>query len=222
MSDSRTHTATSSISSTLATPLASHQPLTVQESRDKRLARQQARFRDRGGIFVSQQRTALLDVLLGKKTLKQVTARRSRSRSASCSPIRRKSGKVVGDEVRPNAGRKSIVQVEDDQDEPVPGPSKVALKKAAPARKGRKKATAVATRTKKSQVEDTVPDATAGSDDFFSKPTTDISNNDTKKVSKARGAARKTKGTSVAARAKGKGKGKGKAKLADVQVEVTD
>ncbi|KAJ3932556.1 MAG: hypothetical protein NXY57DRAFT_100351 [Lentinula lateritia] len=110
-----THSTTHSIAST---PL-NRPPLSAQESREKRLAHQQSRFRDRGGVFVPQQRTALLDILLGKTTLKQVTARRrSRSRSTSHSPVRRKSLKgTLGDNGEPallprvKKGRKSVIEV---------------------------------------------------------------------------------------------------------------
>ncbi|CAA7262083.1 unnamed protein product [Cyclocybe aegerita] len=41
-------------------------PLNVEESRAQRLQRSQARFRDRGGIFVPSSRSKLADILLGK------------------------------------------------------------------------------------------------------------------------------------------------------------
>ncbi|KIK65052.1 hypothetical protein GYMLUDRAFT_39456 [Collybiopsis luxurians FD-317 M1] len=129
----------SSLSSALTTPNAPTS-LTAQESREKRLAHQQSRYRDRGGVFVPQQRTALLDILLGKTTLKRVT--RSRSRSVSCSPVRRKSEKLAGgnhDQAPPKGkkGRKSVIQDTGDQDEQNAGPS--IIKKSAPLRKGGRK-----------------------------------------------------------------------------------
>lgn len=84
-------------------------------------------------------------MLLDKKTLKQITTRHSRSRSASVSPLRRKSlGKGVEDKQQLDTSTGGQAE----QDESVPGPSNVSLvgtkrKKVAPApaRKSRKKAT---------------------------------------------------------------------------------
>ncbi|KAH9893978.1 hypothetical protein C8Q73DRAFT_790557 [Cubamyces lactineus] len=61
---------------------------TVEASREKRLERQQARFRDRGGIFKPSGHNALLDMLLargvnGESPSRANSPRRSRSRSAS-------------------------------------------------------------------------------------------------------------------------------------------
>ncbi|KAJ8469145.1 hypothetical protein ONZ51_g9179 [Trametes cubensis] len=61
---------------------------TVEASREKRLERQQARFRDRGGIFKPSGHNALLDILLarginGESPSRANSPRRSRSRSAS-------------------------------------------------------------------------------------------------------------------------------------------
>lgn len=80
-------------------------------------------------VFVPQQRTALLDILLGKTTLKQVTARRrSRSRSTSHSPVRRKSLKgTLGDNGEPallprvKKGRKSVIEVVHNDEGPFAG-----------------------------------------------------------------------------------------------------
>ncbi|KAJ3727336.1 hypothetical protein DFJ43DRAFT_544572 [Lentinula guzmanii] len=115
----------------LNTP-ANRPPLSAQESREKRLAHQQSRFRNRGGIFVIPERsTNLVDDLIRKTNLKPATARRSRSRSKSHSPIRRKSGKAaVGDHdethvlSRARKGPKSAIAVVADEDEPIAGPSK--------------------------------------------------------------------------------------------------
>ncbi|KAI0674737.1 hypothetical protein C8Q78DRAFT_497237 [Trametes maxima] len=65
---------------------------TVEASREKRIERQQARFRDRGGIFKPAEHNALLDILLsrgvnGESPSRANSPRRSRSRSAS--PIRK-------------------------------------------------------------------------------------------------------------------------------------
>ncbi|KAJ8455095.1 hypothetical protein ONZ51_g12643 [Trametes cubensis] len=61
---------------------------TVEASREKRLERQQARFRDRGGIFKPSGHNALLDILLarginGESPSRANSPRRSQSRSAS-------------------------------------------------------------------------------------------------------------------------------------------
>ncbi|KAF9054185.1 hypothetical protein BJ165DRAFT_690772 [Panaeolus papilionaceus] len=66
----------------LATPIEN-----VEESRAQRLQRQQARFRDRGGIFVPSSRNTLADILLGK-----ASPLKKRQRSVSASPTRRLSG----------------------------------------------------------------------------------------------------------------------------------
>ncbi|KAJ6464265.1 hypothetical protein C8R47DRAFT_70948 [Mycena vitilis] len=81
--------------------VAPNSPSQVQESRTKRLVRQQARFRDRGGIFVPRTHNNLLDILLGKKKPSPLKGRsRSRSRSISVSPTKRLSRD-------PSVGRKS-------------------------------------------------------------------------------------------------------------------
>ncbi|KAI0354332.1 hypothetical protein OH77DRAFT_1590790 [Trametes cingulata] len=61
---------------------------TVEASREKRIERQQARFRDRGGIFQPSEHNALLDILLargvnGESPSRANSPKRSRSRSAS-------------------------------------------------------------------------------------------------------------------------------------------
>ncbi|EDR09391.1 uncharacterized protein LACBIDRAFT_318927 [Laccaria bicolor S238N-H82] len=71
--------------------------LDVEESRAKRLQRQQARFRARGGIFVPSNRNLLADILLGRAAPRQ-SPRRSRSRSLSCSPSKPNGGNTVLDE----------------------------------------------------------------------------------------------------------------------------
>ncbi|KAF8804409.1 hypothetical protein BYT27DRAFT_7193850 [Phlegmacium glaucopus] len=58
-------------------------PINVEESRAQRLQRQQARFRDRGGLFVPTNRSTLLDILLGK-----APPLKKPRRSASASPSR--------------------------------------------------------------------------------------------------------------------------------------
>ncbi|KDR78397.1 hypothetical protein GALMADRAFT_245561 [Galerina marginata CBS 339.88] len=60
-------------------------PVNVEESRAQRLQRQQARFRDRGGIFVPSSRNTLADILLGKAL---PLKRPHRSRSVSASPTK--------------------------------------------------------------------------------------------------------------------------------------
>ncbi|GAW00729.1 hypothetical protein LENED_002275 [Lentinula edodes] len=161
-----THSTTHSIAST---PL-NRPPLSAQESREKRLAHQQSRFRDRGGVFVPQQRTALLDILLGKTTLKQVTARRrSRSRSTSHSPVRRKSIKgALGDNGEPaylprvKKGRKSVIEVAHNDEGPVAGPSRP---KKAISHKLREKADTV--KSKRSLPEKSIPKLSAGPDELI-------------------------------------------------------
>ncbi|KAI0744646.1 hypothetical protein C8Q76DRAFT_8681 [Earliella scabrosa] len=64
---------------------------TVEASRAKRIERQQARYRDRGGIFKPAEHNPLLDLLLargvnGESPSRATSLRRSRSRSTS--PIR--------------------------------------------------------------------------------------------------------------------------------------
>ncbi|KAJ3530003.1 hypothetical protein NMY22_g8752 [Coprinellus aureogranulatus] len=71
----------------------------VEESRQQRLQRAQARFRDRGGIFVPTNRNTLIDILLGKKEATPKRSTRSRSRSVSphkpsASPTSRKGKRV--------------------------------------------------------------------------------------------------------------------------------
>ncbi|KAJ3537483.1 hypothetical protein NMY22_g5578 [Coprinellus aureogranulatus] len=71
----------------------------VEESRQQRLQRAQARFRDRGGIFVPTNRNTLIDILLGKKEATPKGSTRSRSRSVSphkpsVSPTSRKGKRV--------------------------------------------------------------------------------------------------------------------------------
>ncbi|GLB44208.1 hypothetical protein LshimejAT787_1601380 [Lyophyllum shimeji] len=61
----------------------SKEPIVVEESRAQRLQRQQARFRDRGGIFVPSNRNTLVDILLGRKV---ASPKQTRARSASLSP----------------------------------------------------------------------------------------------------------------------------------------
>ncbi|KAJ7452109.1 hypothetical protein B0H11DRAFT_301183 [Mycena galericulata] len=135
----------------LVTPIG---PLQVQESRTERLKRQQARFRDRGGIFVPRAHNNLLDILLGKKKPSPLK-RRSRSRSASASPskkpqkskrgpsIGRKSGGISSKssvQLRASMAPSDDVQGHDDPEQPIAGPSRVepATSKKAASRKGKK------------------------------------------------------------------------------------
>ncbi|KAG6879639.1 hypothetical protein C0992_000274 [Termitomyces sp. T32_za158] len=69
----------------------------VEESRAQRLQRSQARFRDRGGIFVPTARNTLVDILLGKRV---ASPKKGRGRSASLSPKKKsaKSGLRNNDE----------------------------------------------------------------------------------------------------------------------------
>ncbi|KAJ7630026.1 hypothetical protein DFH06DRAFT_1224687 [Mycena polygramma] len=127
-------------------------PSQVQESRTKRLVRQQARFRDRGGIFVPRTHNNLLDILLGKKKPSPLKGRsRSRSRSISVSPTKRLSrGPSVGRKSSGIAAKKAKTLVgdrEDEPDQPIAGPSRLPNAKKPPtkataSRKGKKAATA--------------------------------------------------------------------------------
>ncbi|KAH9852881.1 hypothetical protein C2E23DRAFT_824035 [Lenzites betulinus] len=104
---------------------------TVEASREKRIERQQARFRDRGGIFKPSERNSLLDILLargvnGEAPPRANSPRRSRSRSAS--PVRkgRKPAKSRKSEGSRAAGRDlGVIVVDgDEEEEPLAGPSK--------------------------------------------------------------------------------------------------
>ncbi|KAG6909168.1 hypothetical protein DXG01_001795 [Tephrocybe rancida] len=64
----------------------------VEESRAQRLQRSQARFRDRGGIFVPTARNTLVDILLGRKV---ASPKKGRGRSASVSPKKNSTKKDV-------------------------------------------------------------------------------------------------------------------------------
>ncbi|KIM41729.1 hypothetical protein M413DRAFT_444974 [Hebeloma cylindrosporum] len=66
-------------------------PLNVEESRAQRQQRSQARFRDRGGIFVPSNRNLLADILLGK-----ASPLKKPRRSVSASPSRKSFGKAAG------------------------------------------------------------------------------------------------------------------------------
>ncbi|KAL0065490.1 hypothetical protein AAF712_007554 [Marasmius tenuissimus] len=85
------------LATSLTTPITKPQQLqhgfSVEESREKRLQRQQARFRDRGGKYQPQSRDTLLNILLkgGKSPTKD--SRGSRSRSRSKSPAKSSSNK---------------------------------------------------------------------------------------------------------------------------------
>ncbi|KAJ6554540.1 hypothetical protein B0H19DRAFT_1262879 [Mycena capillaripes] len=136
--------------------VAPSSPSQVQESRTKRLVRQQARFRDRGGIFVPRTHNNLLDILLGRKKLSPLKERsrsRSRSRSVSVSPTKRLSrgpsvGRKSGGIASKSASqKKSKILVGDRDEEPeqsVAGPSRLPdaakkpPRKAAASRKGKK------------------------------------------------------------------------------------
>ncbi|KAG6868774.1 hypothetical protein C0993_010701 [Termitomyces sp. T159_Od127] len=72
-------------------PVLPKVPIPVEESRAQRLQRSQARFRDRGGIFVPTARNTLVDILLGRKV---ASPKKGRGRSASLSP-RKKGAKSV-------------------------------------------------------------------------------------------------------------------------------
>ncbi|KAI0632912.1 hypothetical protein C8Q77DRAFT_855118 [Trametes polyzona] len=121
---------------------------TVEASREKRIERQQARFRDRGGIFRPAEHNPLLDILLargvnGESPSRANSPRRSRSRSASPnrkhrdgdrSPTRNDTTSAPNRHSRKSLGkrRKSEAQggehVEEAEEEKVAGPSKATSK----------------------------------------------------------------------------------------------
>ncbi|PFH46281.1 hypothetical protein AMATHDRAFT_88405 [Amanita thiersii Skay4041] len=71
--------------------------VSVEQSRAQRLQRQQARFRDRGGIFNPSSRTnGLVDILMGRRA---TSPRRSLRRSASCSPTKKRERTPLRTEV---------------------------------------------------------------------------------------------------------------------------
>ncbi|KAJ6630094.1 hypothetical protein B0H10DRAFT_1110294 [Mycena sp. CBHHK59/15] len=119
-------------------------PLQVQESRTQRLERQQARFRDRGGIFVPRAHNNLLDILLGRKKPSPIK-RRSRSRSLSCSPTKKPQKTGRGSKVA-KAPRKISKKAAERlrEEKPTAGPSRLpetskkSSTKAATSRKGKK------------------------------------------------------------------------------------
>ncbi|KAI0776777.1 hypothetical protein BD413DRAFT_610361 [Trametes elegans] len=116
---------------------------TVEESREKRIERQQARFRDRGGIFKPSERNGFLDILLARgvngESPKPEASSRPRSRSHSASPSRRDhvSREVASSRASKKPSRKSLGEkaavrrvqeegehVEPQSEEPIAGPSK--------------------------------------------------------------------------------------------------
>ncbi|KAJ7222357.1 hypothetical protein GGX14DRAFT_663380 [Mycena pura] len=116
----------------LVTPIAA---CDVEQSRAKRLQRQQSRFRDRGGIFVPSTSNDLVDILLGKKKLSPLK-RRSRSRSLSASPTkppsaaRKNGGKAVKAQARTKALKPQKLAADtyghdDTSQKPVAGPSRL-------------------------------------------------------------------------------------------------
>ncbi|TFK48258.1 hypothetical protein OE88DRAFT_1737949 [Heliocybe sulcata] len=66
---------------------------TVEESREKRIQKQQSRYRDRGGIFVPQTENPLIDILLTGKFLGS-PKKKSAKEQGSKTPSRRKSTAV--------------------------------------------------------------------------------------------------------------------------------
>ncbi|TFK37688.1 hypothetical protein BDQ12DRAFT_152452 [Crucibulum laeve] len=65
----------------------------VEDSRTQRLQRQQARFRDRGGIFVPTNRNTLVNILLGRAPASQ-SPKRVHGRSTSISPQKSKGKRL--------------------------------------------------------------------------------------------------------------------------------
>lgn len=100
----------------------------VEESRQQRQQRAQARFRDRGGyavprlfqtrratdaqpprIFVPTNRNTLIDILLGKKQATPKNARRNRSRSVSVSPHKPPASPTRGKGKRVSLGSSAAI-----------------------------------------------------------------------------------------------------------------
>ncbi|OCH90852.1 hypothetical protein OBBRIDRAFT_792860 [Obba rivulosa] len=83
----------------------------VEESRAKRLERQQSRFRDRGGVFVPSEHNALLDILLAKGPACESPAKTSRHADEGAdqpSDVEESSNtKTAGNSRAPQARRKS-------------------------------------------------------------------------------------------------------------------
>ncbi|KAI0717662.1 hypothetical protein C8T65DRAFT_737718 [Cerioporus squamosus] len=84
----------------------------VEASRAKRIERQQARFRDRGGIFKPAEHNPLLDLLLARGV-------NGESPPAPTLPV-----DPAAADKKPSRGRKSRAAVDDAPQEPVAGPSK--------------------------------------------------------------------------------------------------
>ncbi|KAF8064030.1 hypothetical protein FPV67DRAFT_1654173 [Lyophyllum atratum] len=130
--------------------------ITVEESRAQRLQRQQARFRDRGGIFVPTNRNTLVDILLGRKA---ASPKKGRGRSTSVSP-QKPGAKGDGEEDGGDGAQKTLrtsprkaAQRRAEEERAVAGPSRLpasepALKVAKASKPLSKKSTATATKTK--------------------------------------------------------------------------
>ncbi|KAG5642706.1 hypothetical protein DXG03_002309 [Asterophora parasitica] len=104
-------------------------PIVVEESRAQRLQRQQARFRDRGGIFVPSNRNTLADILMGRKAAspKRVFGR---ARSSSLSPSKRGSGRMRSEGAPEppqtlRASPRKAARKDVEEDGPVAGPSRL-------------------------------------------------------------------------------------------------
>ncbi|KAG6887192.1 hypothetical protein C0995_000512 [Termitomyces sp. Mi166 len=97
-------------------------PIPVEQSRAQRLERSQARFRDRGGIFVPTARNTLADILLGRKV---ASPKKKRGSSASLSPKK----KSVKSDVRNNDEEVKAVRTSPrktvQRPEPEAGPSRI-------------------------------------------------------------------------------------------------
>ncbi|EIW56609.1 uncharacterized protein TRAVEDRAFT_73094 [Trametes versicolor FP-101664 SS1] len=158
---------------------------TVEASREKRLERQQARLRDRGGIFKPSEHNPLVELLLargvnGESLSRPNSPRRSRSRSASPSRkeqvarrrsqsappnkrLRKLDGKRPGPpELEEEEGAYTAAQVE----EPIAGPSKPS------ARTKSAKEPTIKRAPRKSRAQPAKPMPDEDQDDIASKPTT--------------------------------------------------
>ncbi|KAJ7161000.1 hypothetical protein C8R46DRAFT_1106193 [Mycena filopes] len=141
------------------------QPSQVLDSRTKRLVRQQARFRDRGGIFVPRAHNNLLDILLGRKKVSPLK-RRSQSRSISVSPSKRpasksKRGSSVGRKSggtapKASSSRKAKTLLDDEPEQPIAGPSRLPE----PAKKPASKAATSRKRKKAATIDEETPQET--------------------------------------------------------------
>ncbi|KII90122.1 hypothetical protein PLICRDRAFT_29231 [Plicaturopsis crispa FD-325 SS-3] len=137
-------------------------PLNVEESRAKRLERQQSRFRDRGGIFVPSGKNTLVDVLLARTATGLSPDKvNDKPGESAASPLKGKGKRKAGEDAGVDGAKKKkgratknpkkaakSTTVEDDGGAD-PGPSKPTAKRAT-ARKAKSK-TAVSGKSTKAK-----------------------------------------------------------------------